>query len=249
MNRLADEHGFLTLYPRQGGKFNPYQCWNWFDVASQRGHGEAAIIAGMVSHVVDSYAVDPRRVYVVGMSSGGAMASILASCYAKLFAAAAIHSGLPYQAASTPWTAFRAMREGMHTPPEEAGRKAFRRSGLNGAAMPVVVLHGDADDVVHIVNAEQVIVQFAWMNHYSTNDGTAHPVLLAPARVTEARVLGGWRYTVKEYWRKGEVLLLLYVMEDMGHAWSGGDPGYRFNDPRGPDASRLIWEFFRRHRR
>ncbi|HEX6828136.1 MAG TPA: PHB depolymerase family esterase [Burkholderiales bacterium] len=248
MNQLADRHGFLVLYPRQGATQNLDRCWNWFDAASQSGWGEAAIIAGMVDDVAAHHPVDRRRIYVAGMSAGGAMTSILASCRADLFAAAAIHSGLAYEAATSPWTALGALESGGGTPPDEAGRDAWKCSGSSGRAMPVIVFQGEADSRVRPVNADRIVAAFAQMNDLADDGKDNDSVQARPASGSQS-VPGGRNYVVREYAAGGRTLIREYRVEGMGHSWSGGDESQPYNDRLGPDASALIWEFFSQHTR
>lgn len=249
MNRLADRHGFRVLYPRQGALQNFEQCWNWFDAASQRGWGEAAIISGMVEEVAKRHALDRRRIYVAGLSAGGAMTSILASCHADLFAAAAVHSGVAYKAATSPWTALAALENGGSTPPDEAGRDAWECSGSGSRAMPVVVLQGESDARVKPVNAGRIVGAFAQMNDLADDRKDNDSVKSQPTSTRTETVPGGRGYAVREYAYGGRTLIREYRVEGMGHAWSGGDESQPYNDRSGPDASALIWEFFSQHAR
>jgi poly(hydroxyalkanoate) depolymerase family esterase len=247
MNQLADRHGFLVLYPRQDGLSNLDHCWNWFDASSQKGWGEAAIIAGMVQDITKRYSVDKRRVYVAGLSAGGAMTAILASCYADLFAAAAIHSGVEYEAATAPWNALSALSEGGKTPPDTAGRDAYKCSGSKRRPMPVAVFQGEADTRVRPINADQIVRQFAHMNDLADDGRDNGSVKALPTVSNWETVPGGHRYLVRDYRYNGEVLIREYRIEGMGHAWSGGDEAQPYNDKAGPDATGLIWEFFSQH--
>ena len=249
MNRLADLHGFLVLYPEQRRLANPQHCWNWFDPSARKGGGEAAIIAGMIEEITSIYPVDRSRIYVAGMSSGGGLTSILASCYAPLFAAAAVHSGLMFIAATSPQAALSAMEHGSPNDPMVAGKLAFERSGKKFNAMPMMVVHGSADTRVNPVNADQIIVQFAKMNDYA-DDGTANDSIDGVEDcITSVSPPNQMAYKIYDYRCRGRLLMRKVIVEGMGHAWSGGDATFPFNDPNGPDASQLIWEFFCQHQR
>src|ERR1700731_3652372 len=126
MNALAEEGRFAVLYPEQGKHSNPLRCWNWFDSASLAGQGEAALIARLIDQVKERRPIDPRRVYVVGMSAGGAMACVLAVRHSRLFAACAIHSGMMYGAASSPAQALAPMRSGPSSASTEKRRQMVR---------------------------------------------------------------------------------------------------------------------------
>lgn len=244
MSELADRERFLVLYPEQVRAANSHRCWNWFDTAHHTGAGEAAIIAGMVRAVAEIYNAEPSRLFVAGLSAGGAMTSILASCHADLFAAFGVHSGLMFQAARSTATAARAMRRGSDRDPAAAAAESFAISGHKVDAVPVIVVHGRRDHWVHSTNAEQIVAQFVRVNAL----GRAQ---IDPARYSTRtdRSAGGYTYAMRDY-RDGDRLLLRHVAVDgLGHAWSGGDARHAYNDPAGPDASRLIWEFFSLHQR
>ena len=144
MNALAEEFGLLIAYPAQPTGANANKCWNWFKPSDQaRDSGEPSLIAGIARTILRDHPVDPARVYVAGLSAGGAAAATVASAYPDLFAAMGVHSGLPAGAAHDAATAFLAMRQG--TP----GRRLT-------VAMPTIIFHGDADSVVHPRNGRSV---------------------------------------------------------------------------------------------
>jgi poly(hydroxyalkanoate) depolymerase family esterase len=240
MNQLADRFGFLVLYPEQRRFANSWYCWNWFDSSVQHGGGEAALIVGMVQKICTEYTIDTQRVYVAGLSAGGAMTSILASCYGKLFAACAVHSGFMFRAADSVSDVSDVAKRGARVAPEEAARQASQQKDF--AFVPAIVIQGSKDEVVDVVNAGQVVEQFVAMaKHDDKAEFTATSQKVIPS--------DGYHYEIEDHVRGGQVLVRKIVVEDMGHAWSGGNPKHLFNDPKGPDASRMIWEFVSSFRR
>jgi poly(hydroxyalkanoate) depolymerase family esterase len=242
MNLLAEEHTFLVAYPAQAAAANSSRCWNWFEVADQqRGRGEPSLIAGITREIVGEYHVAADRVYVAGMSAGGAMAAIMGATYPDLYAAIGVHSGLAPGAAHDLPTAFAAMRHGQpvikrqNTPTEGSTR-----------ILPAILFHGDRDTTVHLRNADHLLAHYWAANNAGGRDGTGVPV----PRVTErrGRVPGGHAYTCATYHDAGgRVMVELWTVHGLGHAWSGGDLPGSHTDPKGPDASAEIVRFFHQH--
>ncbi len=244
MNQLAERHDFIVLYPEQSRQANPLGCWNWFDPAVLKGAGEAAALARIVRSVMKRYPVDPTRIYVAGMSAGGAMACVLAARYGSLFAACAIHSGLMYRAAASPLAAGSAMRRGSASSAVETARESALASRTSAAFVPTLVIHGAHDETVRPVNADQIVEQSLTLAEYESQPPKP---LVATA---ERRVAGSRRaYQLNDYARDGRIVLRKIIIEGLDHAWSGGDERHPFNDSQGPDASQLIWEFLREFRR
>ena len=129
-NDVADTEGFIVVYPRQNVTSNPARCWNWqLPINQARDSGEASILAGIVDKVKAGYSVDPHRVYVTGISAGGAMTSIMLACYSDVFAAGAIHSGGMFKGATTISGSAYALLAGSIYSPDSNGRLAWQCSG------------------------------------------------------------------------------------------------------------------------
>ncbi len=225
MNDAALAQGFFVLYPAQSQQMNPQRCWNWFKHNHQaRGRGEPALLAGMTRAVMAQHAIDPDRVYVAGLSAGGAMAAILGDAYPDLYAAVGVHSGLAAGIAKDLPSALGAMKGG--------GTQV--RADASG--IPTIVFHGDADTTVHPSNGEQVITASA---------GTA-------TTVEVARLKGaGGRATTRRVHRAsdGAVVAEHWLVHGAPHAWSGGSAKGSYTDAGGPDASAEMMRFFLEHPR
>jgi poly(hydroxyalkanoate) depolymerase family esterase len=244
MNTLADLHRFIVLYPEQSVRANPFRCWRWFNRDTLNGAGEAALIAALVKRTVSRYPIDPSRVYVAGISAGGAMAGVLVYCYGAMFAACAIASGVMYRGAESLMEAASAMRRGSRAAPELLARDAAQNTSACAAFVPTLVIHGADDAVVHPRNADQIIEQLRAFAHLVGRPS------IALVESPELRLSGpGRTYRQQDYLHKKRILARKIIVEGLGHAWSGGDERHPFNDTAGPDASRLIWDFLSTFRR
>lgn len=227
MNDAARAQGFYVLYPVQSPKANPQKCWNWFKHNHQkRGRGEPEILAGMTRAVVESHAIDTERVYVAGLSAGGAMAAILASEYPGLYAAAGVHSGLAAGVASDLPSALAAMKGSGIRAPMQAS-----------SGVPTIVFHGDRDATVHPGNAQSVIAASAGSS----------------ARTEVVRVPGvsNKRHSTRHIYRNagGDIVAEHWEIHGAGHAWAGGTARGSYTDQDGPDATAEMLRFFFERRR
>jgi poly(hydroxyalkanoate) depolymerase family esterase len=247
-NALADKERFAVLYPQTRPALNnPFGCWVWWDPDNQRRNsGEPKLIVDMVELIKRQVKIDTDRVYVTGLSSGGALSVILASVYPDVFAAAGIHSALEYGAATTSACALSAMRSGGPNP-EGRGEIAYHSSGTRHRVVPVIVFQGTDDSSVRPVNADQLVSQFAQLNDYADDGDGENDSMDGNADVVKTEsVPGGYRFILEHYLSKdGNPVMQRVRVENLGHAWSGGDPAGSYTDPKGPDASRMMWAFFR----
>lgn len=227
MNELAEEQLFFVAYPAQAKSANAAKCWNWFDTSHQRrDQGEPALIAGITRQIMRDFSVDPGRVYIAGLSAGGAAAAIMGSAYPDLYAAIGVHSGLACGAATNVPSAFAAMQN---------GATALLTNTLSRAAVPTIVFHGDHDTTVSFVNGDQVIAQS--MAAAELNASVSHGVSS-----------GGISYTRTVHTdESGRSILEQWVLHGASHAWSGGSCAGSYTEPRGPDASRAMMQFFLQH--
>jgi poly(hydroxyalkanoate) depolymerase family esterase len=244
MNKWAEDGRYAVLYPEQSTRGNSMRCWNWFEAASIAGHGEAALIARLIGRTTRRRRIDPRRVYLVGMSAGGAMACLLAVRHSGLFAACAIHSGVMYGVASSPMQAVSVMQSGPSPASIDKARRLLHEAGDSGATVPTLVIHGDRDTTVNPVNAEQIIVQL------KERMESTHPSLIKLLASGEQLIdRGGHAYRQQDYTQQGRPVLRKILVQGLGHAWSGGDGRHEFNDAEGPDATQLILDFVMPHQR
>ena len=231
MNFAAEDHGCYVLYPEQTSSANASRCWNWFKSGDQkRDAGEPALIAGMTRQIAADYQIDPRRIYVAGLSAGGAAAAVLAEAYPEIYAAVGVHSGLACGVARDMTSAFTAM-QGRHPAPDpESGRG----NGLL-LQMPTIVFHGDRDSTVHPRNGAEVVARASAGADYKID--------------TESGDVAGGHTFTRSVRRdaKGRVVLEDWVIHGAGHAWSGGSSAGSYTDPRGPDATKEMLRFFLEH--
>jgi poly(hydroxyalkanoate) depolymerase family esterase len=160
-SQLADEHGFLLLFPEQQRANNPNLCFNWFSPTDNaRDRGEAQSIRHMITAVVEAYDVDPSRIFVTGLSAGGAMTSVMLASYPELFAGGAIIAGLPHGSASNIPQALEAMRGAGAYSARELGDRVRRASDHEGPWPRISIWHGSADATVSSTNADAILAQW-----------------------------------------------------------------------------------------
>lgn len=203
-SKLADDYGFAVLFPEQTHGNNANLCFNWFNPDDvRRDSGEAFSISQMIAAVSSAHGIDPRRIYITGLSAGGAMANAMLACYPDLFAGGAIVAGLPYAVASTVPEAFDRMR-GHGLPGPDILQDRLKRASAHQGSWPTIsVWHGTSDQTVAIANARAIVDQWRGV----------HGVAVKPAatETTDEYVRTVWRDLT------GEDAVMLYEIARMGH--------------------------------
>jgi poly(hydroxyalkanoate) depolymerase family esterase len=242
MNRLAEEHGFLVVYPEQPQNANASKCWNWFQRQDQvRDAGEPSLIAGIVREVATRHHADPRRIFVAGLSAGAAMAVVMGEAYPDLFSGVGAHSGLPYGSAHDIPSAMAAMKGGRSGLPGLQSRPGAQAVPRRKTAQPVptIVFHGDRDHTVQQTNGDQIVRQAM----------DAHRAQSAEFGLITSTLAGtapsGRRYSRTLHADSaGQVLIESWTLHGAGHAWSGGHASGSYTDAAGPHASAEMLRFF-----
>lgn len=201
---LADAHGFVVVCPQQSASNNPKTCFNWFDPRhTARGEGEAASIRAMIEHAAVTYGIDRARIFVTGLSAGGAMTTALLAAYPEVFAGGAIVAGLPYGTAHNVQGALESMFQGRAHPAAEWGGLVRAASTHRGPWPKLSVWHGDADTTVKVMNAAEIVKQ--WRDVHGL-----------PETPSERGTLGGQPRAV---WRDaaGEAVIEQVTIAGMGH--------------------------------
>lgn len=242
MNELGEKHSFLVAYPEQTFKANFGKCWNWFKASEQqRDQGEPAIIAGITRQVIKEYNIDTRRVYIAGISAGGAMSMVMGMTHPDLYAATGIQSGVPYAVANNIPTGIAAIKMGGSVSSDQLTSAPGDETRVR--VVPTIVFHGDEDSMVNPTNGDGIIGQ--WMQVRAEKESNQP----APKVTTHrGQVPGGHSYTRSVYQIEGEPPIMeQWLVHGAGHAWSGGNPNIAWTDGRGPDASQEMLRFFFEH--
>ncbi|MFM0667599.1 extracellular catalytic domain type 1 short-chain-length polyhydroxyalkanoate depolymerase [Paraburkholderia sediminicola] len=239
MNVLADRFGFAVVYPEQSKHVHSHRCWHWYDAGESAGGAEARAVVSLVDALVAQHGFDSERVYVAGISAGAGLTALLAVNYPEHFAAVALHSGPAFGEARSGVAAMDVMRRGARREPAELVDETADVARYPG--MPAIIIHGDADHVVSPINADQLAVQFLRLNRIVDQNGARKS-----GEVREDRKGG---VVMRDYLRGGRRVVRLCRVQGLAHAWSGGDDAVPFHSAKGPDASAMVWEFFKHQRR
>jgi poly(hydroxyalkanoate) depolymerase family esterase len=213
---LAKHYGFALLMPEQQSSNNGQGCFNWFNPEdTTRDSGEACSIRQMIARMVDEADIDPQRIFVTGLSAGGAMTSVMLATYPEIFAGAAVIAGLPFGVATNVREALTGMSQSPSRSAAELGDLVRNASNHKGPWPKLSVWHGSADRTVNPANADEIVKQWLDVHH------------LPAAPMSETIVDG---YPRQVWWNAdGETIIESYTITDMAH---GTPLGVADNDER-----------------
>ena len=246
-NEVGAARDFFVVYPEQASSANGSLCWNWFlSDNHSRDAGEPSIIAGITRTVIHRWNIEPRRVWVAGISAGGAMSDIMAVTYPDLYAAAMVYAGCEYKGTTC--------KGGLAAlPPEISGQLAYEAMGDRARVVPVFVIQGDADVVVPAPNAEFVVQQFLASDDWADDGQNNGSISRARSSTQSGAKPGGRSYDIDYYTDSNGCLLAeRWLIHGMGHAWSNATPNETLRDalltdPLGPDVTTPTYQFLRAH--
>jgi len=225
MNQIAARERFFVLYPEQDRLSNLQGCWNWYDTRTGRAQAEENSINAAIEQICLTQPVDRSKIALAGISAGAGMAVLLATHHPERFRAIAMHSGIAPGVAHSSAGAIKAMFG------KSATSSPLPPITLNVRLPALLVIHGTADHIVAPSNGEEAALR--WGERVG-------------AKASQPRtVQRGARYaaTITDYRSRGRLVATLCQVSRLGHAWSGGAAGHPYSEPKGPDASRMIWAF------
>jgi poly(hydroxyalkanoate) depolymerase family esterase len=240
MNQWAEKMGYAVIYPQQSVSAHPHRCWKWYDRATQEGGGDVGLIVGIVDKVRARYLIDGARIYIAGISAGAGMANIMALNHPEIFAAVGLHSGPLFGAGHSQMGALGVMKHGATHRVDRAIEEVLeKRPGF--PSMPTLLIQGEDDSVVRPVNQAQLTRQAMLLNRLP--HGSQVNV------ADKAAVRGALPYRVHDVYDGATLMLRVAQVAELKHAWSGGDERLSYNSAAGPDATRMLLDFFGQHRR
>jgi poly(hydroxyalkanoate) depolymerase family esterase len=247
---FAEKEKFIVLLPEQNPAYNSFKCWNWVMPVNNSRMGEPQAIIEMLDAVIAKYSANSERVYAAGMSAGASMVSILGNCFPERFKALGSHDGTQYYASYTGLDFAEVVLNGASVPTNIAARTGYSCSLYGGAnrptKMPIIIFHGMNSPLMSPVHAFQIENEFKAFNDL-LDDGSQNNSYFkskAVIDVPDSKTYGYNLYTTTN--QENQVLIERYMVNTLGHDWSGGVANLPYNDPKGPDATALIVKFFKR---
>jgi poly(hydroxyalkanoate) depolymerase family esterase len=246
--KYAEKNHFAVLLPEQDKIYNPYKCWNWIIPANNTRAGEGLIIVEMIEEVLKNNSIDKKKIFAAGMSAGGSMAQILGNCFPDVVKAIASHDGVQYYSTYTGLDFQTVVLNGATVSPEVAGETGYLCSALFNPPkqMPIIIFQGMASPLMNPIHAFQIEDEFKIFNDYLDN-GFRDNSIIKNKKIENIPDGENYGYTLYSlYDKNNNIFIERYMINQLSHAWSGGDAKYPYNDPKGPNATQLIINFFKR---
>lgn len=237
MNRLAQQEGFVVLYPQQSISYNIGKCWRWYDLDESKGLAEAHTIMKIIQSTISMHDLDPDKVFIAGMSAGAGMASIIAATYPKEIKAIGLHSAPALAIAQGMKSGVSLLKNGFDDSDQKSISNLESFAQKKSHETPALIIHGSEDDVVHASNLDALTKQFLYLNNLE---------LSTKGSVTQHLAGTDTEYSQTEYKDEEKTIVEILKVKHLGHAWSGGDEQYPFHSEKGPQASRIFWDFFQK---
>ena len=237
MNRLAQQEGFVVLYPQQRISYNIGKCWRWYNLDESQGLAEAHTIMKLIQSTISMYELDPNKVFIAGMSAGAGMASLIAATYPNEIQAIGLHSGPALAIAKDMKSGVSLLKNGFDDSDQKSIANLEKFTQQKPHKTPTIIIQGVEDDVVHISNLEALTKQFLYLNSLEIS---------AKGSVAQHLVGTDKEYSQTEYKHEQKTIVEVLKVKHLGHAWSGGDEQYPFHSEKGPQASRIFWDFFQK---
>lgn len=249
IEKWADKEKFIAVFPEQNISYNSFKCWNWIIPAYNSRSGESQAIVDILDTVLLQYNGDKDKVFAAGMSAGASMVNILGNCYPERFKALASHDGTQFYSSYMGLDFAEVVLSGASVPSAVAARVGHACSQFvkeRPKKMPIIIFHGMRSPLMSPMHAFQVESEFKAFNDYLDNDIRDNSYFLEKdvQNIPDSKTYGYNLYTTTD--NDHEVIIERYMINDLSHGWSGGVDNLPYNDPKGPDASALIFKFFKR---
>ncbi len=249
ITKWADKERFIVLLPEQNQKYNPFKCWNWIIPSNNSRLGESEVIIEMLDEVITKYNGDADRVYAAGMSAGASMVNILGNCYPERFKALGSHDGTQYYSSYYGMDFAEVVLSGPSVPAIVSalyGYTCASASKNRPKKMPIIIFHGMQSPLMSPMHAFQIESEFKIFNDLLDNGIRDNSYFFNKSvdNVPETETYGYNKYSIIDQDR--DVIIERYMINDLGHGWSGGEANLPYNDPKGPDATALIIKFFKK---
>lgn len=249
ITKFADKEKFIVLLPEQNTTYNSFKCWNWVVPSNNTRSGEAQSIISMLDSVAEKYDINTQSVYAVGMSAGASMVSILGNCFPEHFRALGVQDGTQYFATATGLDFINVVLKGASIDFDlaaEVGNACSAGVSNRPTQMPMIIFNGKNSPQMSPIHALQVESEMLAFNDYLDNGIRDNSYFLSKKMITvpEGKTYGYDLYTTMS--TANTPLIERYMVEKLGHDWSGGLAGLPFNDPKGPDATGMMIRFFKK---